>query len=127
MQRVRFFASRMVVVSGGASWAKDLVKAMRPVAPADESDARKRRRFWIIRMSVFLPMSYERPSLFAFYQAVLNAGGSQPCASIELITRRNELQCLLRHQAARSHPAGLAGASPAEESVSVRQRPWPAA
>ena len=47
MQMPTFFTSRIVVVSGGASWASEVVALMRPAAPADDSVARKRRRLWV--------------------------------------------------------------------------------
>src|SRR6516225_9296582 len=40
-----FFTSRRVVVSGRASWALELEMPRSSVAPADDSAARKRRRF----------------------------------------------------------------------------------
>src|SRR5437764_1647657 len=50
MQVPAFFASRTVVISGGASWAEELGPWMSAVAPVAESVARKRRRFCLIRM-----------------------------------------------------------------------------
>src|SRR5205823_9649215 len=47
MQMPAIFARRTVVVSGGASWANELGAPMRPATPADESVARKRRRFCV--------------------------------------------------------------------------------
>src|SRR5215472_13213571 len=53
MQRLRFLASLMVVVSGGASLASEFGLPRRPAAPTDESVARKRRRPWVV--SMFFP------------------------------------------------------------------------
>src|SRR5712671_4636627 len=44
-QRLRLFTSVMVVVSGGASCESEFAPHKSPAAPADESVARKRRRF----------------------------------------------------------------------------------
>src|SRR4029077_11242894 len=48
MQILRFLASRMVVVSGGASWATEFEGPMSPAATADDNVARKRRRSCIV-------------------------------------------------------------------------------
>src|SRR3981081_2331535 len=48
MQILRFLASRMVVVSGGASWATEFEGPMSPAATADDNVARKRRRSCLV-------------------------------------------------------------------------------
>jgi hypothetical protein len=43
---------RTVVVSGGASWAKDSPRPRRLAAPANDAAARKPRRLWSVCMTV---------------------------------------------------------------------------
>src|SRR5262245_58972007 len=43
---------RTVVVSGGASWAKDPPRPSKLAAPANDTDARKSRRLWNLCMSL---------------------------------------------------------------------------
>src|SRR5262249_30588791 len=43
---------RTVVVSGGASWAKDPPRPSRLAAPANDTDARKSRRLWNLCMTL---------------------------------------------------------------------------
>src|SRR5262245_24480140 len=43
---------RTVVVSGGASWAKDSPRPRRLATPANDTDARKSRRLWNLCMTL---------------------------------------------------------------------------
>jgi hypothetical protein len=43
---------RMVVVSGGASWAKESSQPMRFAAASDDMEARKLRLLWSVCMKV---------------------------------------------------------------------------
>src|SRR5215471_10459236 len=43
---------RTVVVSGGASWAKDPPRPSKLAAPANDTDARKSRRLWNLCMTL---------------------------------------------------------------------------
>src|SRR5436190_16445174 len=54
MQRLGFLASRIVVVSGGASCADTQGVPMRPATPADESVVRKQRRLSVEYMAYLL-------------------------------------------------------------------------
>src|SRR2546425_7798091 len=57
-------ASRMVVVSGGPSWANEVPVPIRPAAPADESVARKRRRLCDDCITVSYPSKSREIRLF---------------------------------------------------------------
>src|ERR1700687_4850623 len=84
------FAKRTLFVSGGASWAGELLAPMGPAAPADDSAARKLRRFCFmaIHFSLWIgfsgAMTCHPAQLFSSRLSSLKKRQSVPSAMILL-------------------------------------------